>query len=102
LNGLDGALQDASIPNLYEVPSTAAQASEYRPEAWLARFIGERSGQPTSVWAFDKTGVVPLVAAYRRLVQSLEIDTIVLIDGIDALLRGDGRRSELRRRTSKR
>lgn len=90
LNGLDGAIQSPLHPNLYEVPASAARADEYCPEAWLARFLQERSGRPRSVWAFDKTGVMPLAAAYQYVVEKLSIDTVVLIDGgIDALLRGD-------------
>lgn len=90
LNGLDGTIQSSSFPNLYEVPSAAATSSDYCPEAWLARFLEERSGRPQSVWAFDKTGVRPLAAAYEHLVEKLGIDTLILIDGgIDALLRGD-------------
>ena len=90
LNGLDGAVQSPLIPNLYEVPASSASTTEYCPEAWLARFLGDRAGRRRSVWAFDKTGVRPLTAAYRHLVEKLGIDTLVLIDGgIDALLRGD-------------
>lgn len=90
LNGLAGAIQHPSIPNLYEVPATAATRDAYCPEAWLARWQQERLGRQQSVWAFDKTGVQPLHAAYRHLVERLQIDSVVLVDGgIDAMLRGD-------------
>jgi hypothetical protein len=90
LNGLDGARQQPALPNLYEVPATAATADAYCPEAWLARWLEERRGRRQSVWAFEKTGVKPLATAYRWLVEHLDIDAIVLIDGgIDAILRGD-------------
>jgi hypothetical protein len=90
LNGLDGAIQSPTHPNLYEVPATAATAAAYCPEAWLARFLETRSGRARPVWGFDKTGVRPLAAAYQHLVEKLGIDTVVLVDGgIDALLRGD-------------
>jgi hypothetical protein len=90
LNGLDGTTQDAQVPNLYAVPSSAATAATYCPEAWLARWLGEKLGRAQPVWGFDKTGVRPLLAAYRRLVEQLALDSIVLVDGgIDALLRGD-------------
>jgi hypothetical protein len=84
LNGLDGARQDPQVPNLYEVTGAAATRDAYCPEAHLARFLGQR------IWCFDKTGVRPLVAAYRALVDRLAIDAVILVDGgIDAVLRGD-------------
>lgn len=90
LNGLDGALRMRSVPNLYEVPASAATPDAYCPEAWLARFLETKLGGTRSVWGFEKTGVVPLRAAYEHLVQCLGIDTIILVDGgIDSLLRGD-------------
>jgi hypothetical protein len=90
LNGLEGAIQSPVIPNLYEVPASAADRREYCPEAWLARWLAERLGHEGRVWAFDKTGVRPLRAAYRHLVDRLGIDAVVLVDGgVDALLRGD-------------
>ena len=89
LDGLHGAAR-AEIPNLYEVPSSAATNRAYCPEAWLARWLETRLGRPQPIWCFDKTGVAPLLNAYRHLVERLGIDTIVLVDGgIDSLLRGD-------------
>jgi hypothetical protein len=42
------------------------------------------------VYALDKLGVVPVREAYARLVSSLDLDAIVLVDGgTDILLRGD-------------
>jgi len=84
LNGLDGARQDAQVPNLYEVTGAAATERAYCPEAHLARHLDQR------IWCFDKTGVQPLAAAYRALVDRLALDSIILVDGgIDAVLRGD-------------
>ena len=84
LNGLAGARQDAEVPNLYRVGGDAATEDAYCPEAHLARWLG----QP--VWCFDKTGVRPLAAAYRALVERLRVDAVILVDGgIDAVLRGD-------------
>ncbi len=92
LNGLDGARQDPTHPNLYEVDGAHATELKYCPEAWLARFLSARLGAPQVVHCFDKTGVVPLTAAYRALVARYAIDAIVLVDGgIDAVLRGDER-----------
>ena len=90
LNGLSGARQVEGVPNLYEVPASAADTGVYCPEAWLARTLGARLGGDWPVWCFDKTGVQPLLEAYRWLIRTLDLDAIVLLDGgIDALLRGD-------------
>jgi hypothetical protein len=86
LNGLAGARQDDTVPNLYAVGGDAATEAAYCPEAWLARWLGAEH----VVWSFDKTGVRPLARAYRTLIERLAIDAIVLVDGgIDAVLRGD-------------
>jgi hypothetical protein len=91
LNGLSNAVQDTAVPNLYAVGASAATTRAYCPEAHLAKFLDEQDGTATNVvWSFDKTGVRPLAAAYRALVERLHIDAVVLIDGgIDALMRGD-------------
>jgi hypothetical protein len=90
LNALDGAAQHGAAPNLYAVPAAAATTETYCPEAWLARWLQQKIAYAQPVWAFDKTGVQPLLRGYRALVRQLGIDAIVLVDGgIDSLLRGD-------------
>jgi hypothetical protein len=90
LNGLDGARQDRAVPNLYAVGADAATPRAYCPEAHLAKFLDAEAGGSHVVWSFDKTGVRPLAAAYRALIERLRIDSIILVDGgIDAVLRGD-------------
>ncbi|MBN2358937.1 MAG: DUF1152 domain-containing protein [Deltaproteobacteria bacterium] len=90
LNGLAGASQHREAPNLYAVPGGAATVSTYCPEAWLARWLEQQLGYTEPVWAFDKTGVQPLLAAYRLLVRQHALDAVVLVDGgVDSLLRGD-------------
>jgi hypothetical protein len=89
LGRLAGARRHPSLPNLHEVTGGCATPDVYCPEAWLARWY-EDHGVPTSIWAFDKTGVQPLVAAYQHLVNHLALDAIVLVDGgVDSILRGD-------------
>ena len=96
LNGLTNAQQDPEIPNLYAVGGDAATDRAYCPEAHLAKFLdaeaegGAEAGARHIVWSFDKTGVRPLARAYRALVERLQLDSIILVDGgIDAVLRGD-------------
>jgi hypothetical protein len=70
--------------NLYEVTGESASEDVYCPEAWLSKFLQR------PIFAFDKTGVQPLRAGFEYLLNQLQIDALVLIDGgIDSLLRGD-------------
>ncbi|GGJ79455.1 DUF1152 domain-containing protein [Deinococcus aquiradiocola] len=77
-------------PALIEVtPRTPVRPGEYFPEAYLSRWLAMQ-GEPSSVYATEKTGVQPALAAYRALTDHLHIDTVILIDGgTDALMRGD-------------
>ncbi|MER5598461.1 DUF1152 domain-containing protein [Streptomyces sp. NPDC002265] len=70
-------------------PDTEARG-DYFPERTLARWL-EVHGMPSTVYALSRTGVTPLRAAYRALLDSLGgVDAIVLVDGgTDILMRGD-------------
>lgn len=62
----------------------------YFPEHYLATWFNAKRGEGVTIWAFHKTGVVPLIENYRLLVDHLEIDAIILIDGgVDSLMHGD-------------
>lgn len=74
---------------LYAVEPTTTGADLYFPERILAEFLSRR-GQNVTVYAFEKLGVAPVREGYTHLVQSLDLDAIVLVDGgTDILLRGD-------------
>ncbi|SCG64697.1 DUF1152 domain-containing protein [Micromonospora humi] len=61
----------------------------YFPEGTLARWLAAHD-LPSTVYALPPLGVQPLREAYRHLVDRLDIDAIVLVDGgTDVLLRGD-------------
>src|SRR5215208_6767246 len=61
----------------------------YFPELYLAQWFQTTRQEACPIWAFHKTGVQPLHANYQRLIEHLQIDTILLIDGgIDSLARG--------------
>jgi hypothetical protein len=69
-------------------PDTAGPG-RYFPERTLARWLATHH-LPATVYAFPKVGVRPLRAAYRTLVERLDIDAVVLVDGgTDILMRGD-------------
>lgn len=44
LDGLDGAVQDPEVPNLYAVTGACATERAYCPEAWLARWLDATHG----------------------------------------------------------
>ena len=90
-----GSLSLVNVYALDRVDGVAAVTPEtppmgdYFPERTLARWLA-RHRQPSTVYAFPRTGVRPLRAAYRRLAKRLNLDAIVLVDGgTDILLRGD-------------
>ncbi|MCU0493969.1 MAG: DUF1152 domain-containing protein [Chloroflexaceae bacterium] len=62
----------------------------YFPELHLARWFQATRQEDCTIWAFHKTGVRPLRENYQRLLEQLQIDTILLIDGgVDSLARGN-------------
>ncbi|MEU6380731.1 DUF1152 domain-containing protein [Streptomyces sp. NPDC046909] len=63
---------------------------DYFPERTLAQWL-DRQGLPSTVYAFPRSGVRPLRAAYRTLLDHLgPVDAVVLVDGgTDILMRGD-------------
>jgi hypothetical protein len=76
-------------PHVAAVTAATTGADRYFPERRLAEWLGEHE-QPTTIYAFEKVGVVPLRAAYVRLVEELAIQAVVLVDGgTDILMRGD-------------
>ncbi|MFH8339410.1 DUF1152 domain-containing protein [Streptomyces sp. AM6-12] len=72
------------------VRSDTPVRGDYFPERSLARWLDSRQS-PDTVYAFPLTGVQPLRAAYRALLEHLGgVDAIVLVDGgTDILMRGD-------------
>ena len=62
----------------------------YYPEGFLTQWLSETQGEPETIWMFARTGVSPLRESYQKLVEHLDIDTLILVDGgVDALMRGD-------------
>ena len=61
----------------------------YFPEYYLCQWFRDM-GDEVPVYAFDRTGCVPLLEAYRAVVKHLNVDTVILVDGgTDSLMRGD-------------
>jgi hypothetical protein len=75
--------------NVAEVTPDTGGLDDYFPERTLARWL-EANDLPTTVYALARVGVRPVRAAYLHLVQHLDLDAIVLVDGgTDILMRGD-------------
>jgi hypothetical protein len=76
-------------PDVAAITPTSGGFAEYFPERTLARWL-KTVGEPSTVYSFQRTGVEPLRAAYRALIEHHAIDAIVLVDGgTDILMRGD-------------
>ncbi|UGT61987.1 DUF1152 domain-containing protein [Nocardia asteroides] len=82
-------LDDWLLPGVAAVTPDTVGDDDYFPERSLARWLGATGREPV-VYTFPRSGVRPLRAAYRGLVEQLGVDAIVLVDGgTDILLRGD-------------
>lgn len=75
--------------NVARVGPDSAPHQWYFPERTLACWL-DRHDFPSTVLAFERTGVQPLRAAYRAVIEEYGIDTVILVDGgTDILMRGD-------------
>ncbi|WP_151770372.1 DUF1152 domain-containing protein [Streptomyces abyssomicinicus] len=82
-------LDDWVAEDLAAVTPDSVLPGDYFPERTLARWL-DLHGCPSTVYAFPRTGVRPLRAAYRALIDLHRIDAVVLVDGgTDILMRGD-------------
>ncbi|MGI5166993.1 DUF1152 domain-containing protein [Spirillospora sp. CA-253888] len=87
LDGLDAGVW--LEPDVAEITPAVESRDGYFPEGALSRWL-DAHGLPSTVHAFPPTGVQPLRDAYRALVERLDLDAIVLVDGgTDILMRGD-------------
>lgn len=86
---LGGTDAEAIHPGLHRVDAGTSGEDAYFPERYLAEWLALEGG-PSDVYCFEKRGLRPTRAAYRALVERLEPDAIVLVDGgTDILMRGD-------------
>ena len=77
------------IPGLMKVDASTRSRLPYFPELHLCHWLAEQN-EPAPIYCFDRTGVLPLLAAYQAVLNRVKADTIVLIDGgTDSLMRGD-------------
>ena len=75
---------------LVGVQPETEELSIYLPELYLSRKLTEIYQEKITVWCFKITGAKPLLKNYQILIQHLNIDGTLLIDGgVDSLIRGD-------------
>jgi hypothetical protein len=79
-NELEGSTAD--IPDDMRFP--------YYPEGYLSQWFKQVRGEDVPIWMFTKCGPAKLVNLYRKLVDHLQIDAIIGLDGgVDSLMIGD-------------
>ena len=62
----------------------------YFPEKFIVDWLAEQNEFPEMFGFSNRLGVIPLQAAYRKIVERLDIDTLVLVDGgTDSIIFGD-------------
>ena len=75
-------------PTLWRVDRQSSELP-YFPEKWLVEWLN-RNERPAPVYAFAKSGVVPLSSAYELIIREHQIDLVVLVDGgTDSVIFGD-------------
>ncbi len=76
-------------PSLIKVTADTPLFGNYFPEFFLSQWF-RKQGTEVPVYCFERTGVKPLLASYKLLVEQWSLDTIILVDGgTDSLMRGD-------------
>lgn len=81
--------EDRLSPAMLAVTSDTTDHTGYFPEKYLADWFKSQN-EDITIYAFESTGVKPLLANYETLVQQLQLDTVIFVDGgTDSLMRGD-------------
>ena len=74
---------------MVEVNAQTQGDERYFPEMYLARWLASQY-IPAPIYCLPREGVKPVAKAYAWLAETLNIDTILLVDGgTDSLMRGD-------------
>jgi hypothetical protein len=88
---LDETSSKEVCPKCYQIESSDEDLSgrNYFPEKYLKLWLNQNNENP-SLYAFDRTGVKPLINSYTFIKEKHEIDTVLLVDGgTDSILFGD-------------
>ncbi len=77
-------------PTTLTVTAYTENFSDYFPEKYLCEWFRSEGRLGVQIHCFEITGVQPLLAGYRKLVEDLGIDTLILVDGgTDSLMIGN-------------
>jgi len=75
-------------PNLWLINEQCNEL-DYFPEKFLFEWLKQK-GESPNIFAFLRTGVIPLKEIYKEIIKQCEIDTLILVDGgTDSLMRGN-------------
>src|ERR1043165_4850959 len=86
---LEAATGKRLAPAALEVTADSVGPKGYFPELYLSQWFRQR-GEEVPIFCFERVGCKPLLEGYRAVVNHLQADAIVLIDGgTDSLMRGD-------------
>jgi len=89
-SNLYGASGHTPTPESILISRDSGGSSGYFPERYLCCWFKERRNEDVSIYCFHRSGVAPLRAAYKVIVELEKIDAVVLVDGgTDSLMRGD-------------
>jgi hypothetical protein len=76
-------------PSVAKVTPSTPIYTDYFPEFFLSKWF-KNQGEDVPIYCFEKTGVIPLKDSYQALIDHLDLDAIILVDGgTDSLMRGD-------------
>ncbi len=89
-SSLSATTAERLSPVLFKIDADTTHSNDYFPEAFLSSWFRETEKIEAPIYCFEQSGVQPLAATYKILVEKLNLDAIVLIDGgTDSLMRGD-------------
>jgi len=87
---LKATTSEEEFPNCYRIKDDDRDLSEsYFPEKYLKEWLTTQ-GHDTTIYAFDRSGVISFRNTYNYLIDKYKIDTVLLIDGgTDSIMFGD-------------
>lgn len=82
-------IEERVTDQLVRVTAASSGSKRYFPEQYLCEWF-KNEGEEASIYAIERAGVIPLREGYQKLIDDLQIDALVLVDGgTDSLMRGD-------------
>lgn len=89
MSSLDQVKQVDDLP-LYEINAESEGSPDYFPEKYLCQWLDAHHQATATIYGLERSGLEPFQRAYQHLVDSLNLDTVILVDGgTDSLMRGD-------------